>query len=152
MRRRNACRQCRAWVCHHQSNPGTNRGHGMEQIYNIGMVGRRVEYWLYAGGLSGGEKQIGRIRNLEGASGGHIRVDWRSRGRDTGRKCRVGGYGRWSVECQVLRLIGSYENEGRGAGVCCRCVEVRMRPTQAFSTVSKLDSVKAVTNPTRLRP
>ena len=91
----------------------------MEQIYNIGMVGRRVEYWLYAGGLSGGEKQIGRIRNLEGASGGHIRVDLRSRGRDTGRKCRVGGY-------------------GRGAGVCCRCVEVRMRPT--------------LTNPTRLRP
>jgi hypothetical protein len=44
--------------------------------YNIGGVGRRVEYWLYAGGLSGREKQIGRIRNLEGANGGHIRVDW----------------------------------------------------------------------------
>ena len=50
MRRRNASRAC---VCY-QSNPGTNRGHVMEQIYNIGRVGRRVEYWLYAGGLSGG--------------------------------------------------------------------------------------------------
>ena len=33
--------------------PGPIVGHGMEQIYNIGRVGRRVEYGLYAGGLSG---------------------------------------------------------------------------------------------------
>jgi hypothetical protein len=112
MRRRNACRTC----VYHQSNPGTNRGHGVEQIYNIGRVGRRVEYGLYVGGLSGGDKQIGRIRNLDGANGGHIRVDWRSRGRDTGRKCCVGGYGRCSVEWKALRLIRSYENEGKGAG------------------------------------
>jgi hypothetical protein len=38
----------------------------MEQIYNIGRVGRRVEYGLYVGRLLGGEKQIGRIRNLDG--------------------------------------------------------------------------------------
>jgi hypothetical protein len=44
--------------------------------YNMGGVGRRVEYRLYAGRLSGREKQIGRVGNLEGADGGHIRVDW----------------------------------------------------------------------------
>ena len=73
---------------------GHHARHGMEQIYNIDRIGRRVEYRLYPCGLLGGEKQIGRIRNLEGANGGHIRVYWQSRRRDIGRKCCVEGYGR----------------------------------------------------------
>ena len=56
--------------------PGPIMAMGWSRSYNIGGVGRRVEYWLYAGGLSGREKQIERTRNLESADGGHIRVDW----------------------------------------------------------------------------
>ena len=38
--------------------------------YNIGGVIPRVEYRLYTGELSGGEKYIGRIWDLEGVNGG----------------------------------------------------------------------------------
>ena len=98
----------------------------MVQIYNIDRVGRGVEYWLCAGGLLGGEKQMGRIRNLEGANGGHIRVDWRSRGREVegnvASEDTIGGR-----RSRSLEIDRTYENKGRGAGVC-RCAEVRMRP------------------------
>lgn len=59
-------------------------------------------------------------RNQERANRGRIEsvLEMQSRGRDTGRKCRVGGYGR-RAKRKNLRLIHVYENKGRidgGAG------------------------------------
>jgi hypothetical protein len=100
--------------------------------------------------------QRGMIRNLERANRRHVRVDRRSRGRDTGRKCCVGlgGHGRWPGKWKDLRLIRAYENERGidGGAKLCHCVGVQVRPMRERTKTSAhwLTQCKAVTTLLRI--
>ena len=109
-------------------NPGPIVGMGWNRSYNTGRAGRRVEYWLNAGGLSGREKQIGEelgTSRMPLESIGEVGVEILD------GNVASGDNGRWSVKWEALRLIGPYKNEGRidGGGGLCHCVEFQVRPT-----------------------